>query len=178
MTYRGPAAESGSASWETGRRDSIIYARSAPPVMWSQGNNPFGGVVSGANGVQRPNVVPVRPSTLTSRTRPAAGHQPSRLQHASRWRQSGTQPPSRASRDAVGLGRCPPVPLTERFRASDEGRLFNILTTQFRQPVTSSSLHSSGKRLDACGFSGEWGPERGLESSLSNWRTAFDPVRA
>jgi len=43
-------------SWST---DSIIYARSAPPVNVVTGMNPFPGTaVSGVNSVQRPNVVP------------------------------------------------------------------------------------------------------------------------
>ena len=43
-------------SWST---DSIIYARSAPPVNVVTGQNPFGpsaGALSGADSVQRPNV--------------------------------------------------------------------------------------------------------------------------
>jgi len=49
-------------SWST---DSIIYARSAPPVNVVTGNNPFPGtVLSGANGVQRPDVVPNVPFYL------------------------------------------------------------------------------------------------------------------
>jgi len=48
-------------SWST---DSIIYARSAPPVNVVTGKNPFGGVLSGANSVQRPNVVPGVPFYL------------------------------------------------------------------------------------------------------------------
>lgn len=45
-------------SWST---DSIIYARSAPPVNVVTGQNPFGasaGALSGADSVQRPNVKP------------------------------------------------------------------------------------------------------------------------
>jgi hypothetical protein len=43
-------------SWST---DSIIYARSAPPVNVVTGQNPFAGsVLSGDESVQRPNVVP------------------------------------------------------------------------------------------------------------------------
>ena len=43
-------------NWST---DSIIYARSAPPVNVVTGQNPFAGsVLSGANSVQRPGVVP------------------------------------------------------------------------------------------------------------------------
>lgn len=49
-------------SWST---DSIIYARSAPPVNVVTGKNPFPGtVLSGASSVQRPNVVPGVPFFL------------------------------------------------------------------------------------------------------------------
>ena len=42
-------------SWST---DSIIYARSAPPVNVVTGQNPFAGsVLAGASGVQRPDIV-------------------------------------------------------------------------------------------------------------------------
>jgi hypothetical protein len=51
-------------SWST---DSIIYARSAPPVNVVTGKNPFGSAsvaLSGANSAQRPNVVPGVPFYL------------------------------------------------------------------------------------------------------------------
>lgn len=38
--------------------NSIVYARTAPPVNVVTGLNPFGGFLSGASSVQRPNVVP------------------------------------------------------------------------------------------------------------------------
>jgi len=41
-------------NWST---DSIVYARTAPPVNVVTGNNPFGGYLSGASSVQRPNLV-------------------------------------------------------------------------------------------------------------------------
>jgi hypothetical protein len=41
-------------NWST---DSIVYARSAPPVNVVTGLDPFGGVLSGASSVQRPNLV-------------------------------------------------------------------------------------------------------------------------
>jgi hypothetical protein len=45
--------------------DSIIYSRSAPPVNVVTGNNPFPYVsLSGANSVQRPNLVPGVPLYL------------------------------------------------------------------------------------------------------------------
>jgi hypothetical protein len=40
--------------WST---DSIVYARTASPVNVVTGLNPFGGYLSGAQGVQRPNLV-------------------------------------------------------------------------------------------------------------------------
>ena len=50
-------------SWST---DSIVYARSAPPVNVVTGKNPFPGtVLSGTNSVQRPNVIPGVPFYLS-----------------------------------------------------------------------------------------------------------------
>jgi hypothetical protein len=54
-------------SWST---DSIIYARSAPPVNVVTGKNPFGGFLSGASSVQRPNVVPGVPFYLSEPNAP------------------------------------------------------------------------------------------------------------
>ena len=42
-------------NWST---DSIVYARTAPPVNVVTGLNPFGGFLSGASSVQRPDLVP------------------------------------------------------------------------------------------------------------------------
>jgi hypothetical protein len=41
-------------NWST---DSIVYARTAPPVNVVTGQNPFGGFLSGASSVQRPDLV-------------------------------------------------------------------------------------------------------------------------
>jgi hypothetical protein len=41
--------------------DSIVYARSAPPVNVVTGLDPFGGFLSGSSSVQRPNLVPGAP---------------------------------------------------------------------------------------------------------------------
>ncbi len=48
--------------------NSIVYARSAPPVNVVTGMNPFGGFLSGAFSVQRPNVVPGVPIYLADPT--------------------------------------------------------------------------------------------------------------
>ena len=51
--------------------NTIVYARSAPPVNVVTGKNPFPGtLVSGANSVQRPNVVPGVPIYLSDPTAP------------------------------------------------------------------------------------------------------------
>jgi hypothetical protein len=55
-------------SWST---DTIIYARSAPPVNVVTGQNPFAGsVLSGADSVRRPNVVPGVPFYLNQPNTP------------------------------------------------------------------------------------------------------------
>jgi hypothetical protein len=50
--------------------DTIIYARSAPPVNVVTGENPFGGALSGASSVQRPNVVSGVPFYLDQSSAP------------------------------------------------------------------------------------------------------------
>jgi hypothetical protein len=59
VSYNIPAPGSGIwksifGNWST---DSILYARTAPPVNVVTGQNPFGGFLSGASSVQRPNLV-------------------------------------------------------------------------------------------------------------------------
>jgi len=51
--------------------NTIVYARSAPPVNVVTGQNPFPGTfLSGASSVQRPNVVPGQPFYLSNPTAP------------------------------------------------------------------------------------------------------------
>jgi len=59
VSYHIPAPASGIwksifGNWST---DSIIHARTAPPVNVVTGQNPFGGYLSGASSVQRPDLV-------------------------------------------------------------------------------------------------------------------------
>jgi hypothetical protein len=59
VSYSIPAPGSGIwksifGNWST---DSIVYARTAPPVNVVTGQNPFGGFLSGATSVQRPDLV-------------------------------------------------------------------------------------------------------------------------
>jgi len=51
-------------NWST---DSIVYARTAPPVNVVTGLNPFGGYLSGASSVQRPNLVSGAPLWIADR---------------------------------------------------------------------------------------------------------------
>ena len=45
--------------------DSIIYARTAPPVNVVTGTEYVGGALSGASSVQRPNLVPGVPTWIS-----------------------------------------------------------------------------------------------------------------
>ena len=54
-------------NWST---DSIVYARTAPPVNVVTGQNTFGAYLSGATGVQRPNLVPGVPIWIPFCPRP------------------------------------------------------------------------------------------------------------
>jgi hypothetical protein len=67
VSYDIPAPASGIwklffGNWST---DSVIYARTAPPVNVVTGQNTFGTFLSAANGVQRPNLVPNVPLWLS-----------------------------------------------------------------------------------------------------------------
>jgi hypothetical protein len=59
ISYNIPAPGSGiwKSIFENWSTDSIVYARTAPPVNVVTGLNPFGGILSGASSVQRPNLV-------------------------------------------------------------------------------------------------------------------------
>ena len=67
ISYNFPAP--GDGIWKTAfgnwSMDSIIYARTAPPVNVVTGLNPFGGALSGASSVQRPNLVPGVPTWIS-----------------------------------------------------------------------------------------------------------------
>ena len=72
ISYDIPGPQSGVlkqilGNWST---DSIIYARSATPVNVVTGKNPFGGFLSGASSVQRPNVGPGVPFYLDQSNAP------------------------------------------------------------------------------------------------------------
>jgi len=149
-------------SWST---DSIIYARSAPPVNVVTGKNPFGpasGTLAGAASVQRPNVVPGVPFYL-----PAPGQPCGRIINAAAF----TMPASgQGDLGRNALRGCDAVQfdttlrrqlhLTERLTLQARADFFNIFnhpnfgspinflsSPQFGQPtqMLSSSLGSGGQ---------------------------------
>ncbi len=70
-TFRDRTAEGAKPLLENWSVNTIVYARSAPPVNVVTGKNPFPGTfVSGANSVQRPNVVPGQPFYVSDSTAP------------------------------------------------------------------------------------------------------------
>jgi len=164
VSYDIPGLRSGIAkrvfgSWST---DSIIYARSSPPVNVVTGKNPFGGVLSGANSVQRPNVVPGVPFYL-----PASGEPCGRIINAAAF----TIPASgQGDLGRNALRGCDAVQfdttlrrqfhLTERLALQARADFFNIFnhpnfgspinflsSPQFGQPtqMLASSLGSGGQ---------------------------------
>ena len=101
-------------SWST---DSIIYARTAPPVNIVTGQNTFGLYLSAATSVQRPNLVsgvpaldlrPQRRRTASESTKPHSG--PDRTGPGN----SRTQRPQRIRRDR---GRSHAAPAVQALRA-------------------------------------------------------------
>jgi hypothetical protein len=67
VSYNIPAPDGGLwkaifGKWST---DSIVYARTAPPVNMVTGLDPFGGMLSGASSVQRPNPIAGVPLWIT-----------------------------------------------------------------------------------------------------------------
>jgi len=71
-SIRGPKQGWAKPILENWSVNTIVYARSAPPVNVVTGNNPFPGtLLSGAMSVQRPNVVPGVPFYLSDPTAPA-----------------------------------------------------------------------------------------------------------
>ncbi len=64
-------AAPGSGIWKTifgnSSADAIVYARTAPPVNVVTGQDPFGGFLSGASSVQRPNLVSGAPLWISNR---------------------------------------------------------------------------------------------------------------
>jgi Carboxypeptidase regulatory-like domain/TonB dependent receptor len=150
------------ASWST---DSLVYARSAPPVNVVTGQNPFGpasGALAGAASAQRPNVVPEVLLYLSAPGRPCG-----RIINAAAF----TIPPSgQGNLGRNALRGCDAVQfdttlrrqfhLTERLALQARADFFNVFnhpnfggpinflsSPQFGQPtqMLASSLGSGGQ---------------------------------
>jgi hypothetical protein len=137
-------------SWST---DSIIYARSAPPVNVVTGQNPFpGSVLSGANSVRRPDVVADVPFYLNSQTHPEA-------RSSTRLRSPCLcQPRRKAILDATpcadsaarnGISRCAASSTSQngfRFKREAISSTFSITRISAARSTTSLPLNSGKPR--------------------------------
>ena len=163
--------------------NTIVYARSAPPVNVVTGKNPFPGtLVSGANSVQRPNVVPGVPIYLSDPTAPggkiinkAAFTVPVSGQgNLSRNALRGFN----ASQVDFTLQRL--FKLSERFSLQTSADFFNIFNhPNFGAPINYMTSPQFGLfDADVERLAGQRRPERRLESAVSDWRSALDPTGA
>jgi len=174
-------------NWST---DSIIYARSATPVNVVTGKNPFPGTfLSGASGVQRPNVIPGVPFYLDESGEPGG-----KIINAAAFSLPTTSVQGDLGRNALrGFGATQidltlrrQFRFTERFSLQARGDLFNIFNhPNFGNPQ--NYLYSSpGKANPLFGQSTQnagqlpWQrrPERRPQPSLPNRRPALDPTGA
>ena len=152
-------------NWST---DSIIYARTAPPVNVVTGLDPFGALVlSGASSVQRPNLVSGRTALdrQSERSR-RKGNQSSGIHHTQRIspRKSGTKRPARIRRDAGRFDATQAVQTPRAaFSSSASGSLQYLQPPQFRDPINYMSSPLFGQSTQMLGASlGSGGQNGGL----------------
>ena len=131
-------------SWST---DTIIYARSAPPVNVVTGQNPYAGsVLSGADSVQRPDVVPGVPFYLHPSSAPGG-----RIINAAAFSVPTVSAQGDLGRNALrGFGATQidltfrrQFRLTERFSLQARGDFFNI----FNHPNFGAPQKLNGRAL-------------------------------
>jgi len=123
-------------NWST---DTIIYARSAPPVNVVTGQNPFvGSVLSAADSVQRPNVVPGVPFYLYPSGAPGG-----KILNPAAFSDPGTAQGNLGRNALRGFGATQwditlrrQFRFTERFSLQARGDFFNILNhPNFGNPI-------------------------------------------
>lgn len=154
-------------SWST---DSIIYARSAPPVNVVTGKNPFGTLgtaLSAANSVQRPNVNPGVPFYLNPPNTPGG-----KVINVAAFSVPTTTLQGNLGRNALrGFGATQwdltlrrQFRFTERFSLQARGDFFNILNhPNFGSPInfmTSPQFGQSAQMLN--NYLGSGGQNGGL----------------
>jgi hypothetical protein len=151
-------------SWST---DSIIHARSAPPVNVVTGNNPFGGYLSDADSVQRPNLVPGMPLWISD-PNVAAGK---RINIAAFSVPTGPVQGDVGRNALRGFGATQvdftlrrDFPLTERFHLQARADFFNIFNhPNFGLPVNYMTSPLFGQATQMLGASlGSGGQNGGL----------------
>ena len=169
ISYNIPARGSGISkaifgNWST---DSIVYARSAPPVNVVTGLNPFGGILSGVRSVQRPNLVSGVPIWIANpnvaggkEVNPAAFTRPTTTEQGDLGRNSlrgfgATQ---------VDLTLRRQFKLRERLSLQARADIFNIFNhPNFGSPVNYLSSPLFGRTTQMLGASlGSGGPGGGL----------------
>ena len=182
VSYNIPAAGSGIwksifGSWST---DSIVYARTAPPVNVVTGQDPFafGVSLSGAIGASRPDLVPGVPLWIAN-PNVAGGKEINKAAFSvptgPRPRKSGTKRPARIRRHAGRSDAAEGVQTPGAAFASGASRSFQPLQPpKFRAPNELPEF-SSIRTIDADAGSiarkrrPEWRPQ----SAVSNRRTAL-----
>jgi hypothetical protein len=162
-------------NWST---DSLVYARTAPPVNVVTGLNPFPGTnLSGASSVQRPNLkfasiaVDFRPQCRRRKT-----NQQSRVQHPHGHPREFR--PKRAARIRGDAGRFDSAETVQTWRgafaAGARGFLQHLQPSQLR---ASDQLHDfrSVRTIDADAgiIARQRRPEWRLQSAVSNRRAAI-----
>ena len=153
-------------SWST---DSIVYARTAPPVNVVTGQNPFGSVLSGMYGVQRPNLVPNLPVWISD-PNVAAGK---RINKAAFSGPTGTAQGNLGRNTLRGFGATQldltlrrQFTLYERLSLQARADFFNILnhpnfgppTNYMTSPLFGQATQMLGSSLGAGGQNGGLNP--------------------
>lgn len=152
--------------WST---DSIIYARTAPPVNVVTGQNPFGGFLSGSLSVQRPDLVPGVPLWITNPS--VAGGKI--INHAA-FSDPGKTAQGNLGRNALNGFRATEVDLTlrrqfriqERLSLQARADFFNIFnhpnfgppTNYLTSPLFGHAMQMLGTSLGGGGDSGGLNP--------------------
>jgi hypothetical protein len=171
VSYNMPAPGSGIwrsllGNWSA---DSIVYARTAPSVSVVTGQNPFGGILSGANSVQRPNLVSGAPLWISDPN--VAGEK--RINKAAFTAPTGPVQGNLGRNTLRGFGATQ-VDLTlrrqfklrERFALQARADLFNIFnhpnfgppTNYLTSPLFGQSTQMLGASLGGGGQSGGLNP--------------------
>ena len=151
-------------NWST---DSIVYARTAPPANVVTGLDPFGGYLSGASSVQRPNLVSGVPLWIANSNVAGGKRNQQSGIHDTHWgdaRRSGTKCPARIRRYTGRFDAAQAVPTPGAACSPGASRFFQHLQPpQFRTPINYLSSPLFGQSTQMLGASlGSGGQNGGL----------------